>query len=233
MSIDNHQKIIQHHIDMFKLSPNFTVSELKKAFFEYCQYYNHHTQNDKKSESDHKKVIDGINAFQELKLLASIDGIIEYNILKTTDGSLLTDLGKGLINKNGKECIKCKGKGYKEYENGPFEYIDCDICFGYGGWLEVKCKFCNNGYFEQTNKKPTICKRCKGTSIVHIKYFANRYNCPSNYKFCSSCVGGVKAIPVNHKTYYEKCYHCKGTGEIECFNPVLMKLALFNKGVNK
>jgi hypothetical protein len=232
MSIEKSEKIIQHHIDMFKLSNNFTISELKKAFFEYCQHYNH-AQSGKSSDSDHKKVIEGINAFQELKLMANIDIIIEYNSLKTTDGTLLSDLGSGLFHTNGKDCPQCNRKGYKEYEKGPYEYVDCDICHGAGGWLEVKCKFCKDGFFEQDNKRMVPCKRCKGSSIVHIKYFANRYNCPPNYKFCSSCSGGVKAIPVNHKTYYEKCYTCKGTGEIECFNPVIFKNSLQQKKKNK
>ena len=85
--------------------------------------------------------------------------------------------GTGTFKVNGVskgECYTCKGTGWRKPKN---QKRTQNRVWGFGTFVNV-------------------CKKCDGTSYVHIKVT---------------------------KTHYNTCRECKGTGEIRIFNPVLPK----------
>lgn len=133
----------------------------------------------------------------------------------TSDGTPLRELGLGLgFNKNGMECNICRGFGYSI--NCGRSFSVCPEC-EYGRVKRVfACKHCRGtGRFTQKyTKKEVVCRTCNGTG---------KFTHPHLTQVCSRCNGTATIYNKDNKTYYTKCYHCKGTGEIEMFNPVIPK----------
>lgn len=144
---------------------------------------------------------------------------------KTVDGIPLSELGLGLgPTTNGRECPQCDQRGYtvvKEHGRGK-----CQKCEGLGHQhCEYRCRFCQGtGLFTQSHSgKEVPCRKCTGTgTYVH----------PFNTQRCTVCYGSGKGAS-DHVTniYILKCYECRGTGEIEVWNPVIPKGRLMFTGV--
>lgn len=156
------------------------------------------------------------NAFETLLYSKSNVVFDGSEIVKeTADGTPITELGLGIgYNKNGIECNICKGNGYEISYNVLYKV--CNNCLmGYVP-KTYPCRACNGtGLFVQARSKKTVpCKRCCGTGL---------WEHPSLTKPCPKCCGTMTIHDESKIVNYIKCYKCKGTGEIEMFNPVLRK----------
>jgi DnaJ-class molecular chaperone len=135
----------------------------------------------------------------------------------TTDGSSIFDLGLGLgVTKNGRDCPRCEHRGYTI--SHTFGYKPCTTCDKDGmSFLETKsrCRYCKGtGKFKQKHSGRIVdCLSCKGTGI-----FTHRAP-----MICLACYGRKRVYGQTESQVYEKCYECRGTGEIEIDNPVLRK----------
>jgi DnaJ-class molecular chaperone len=82
------------------------------------------------------------------------------------------------------------------------------------------CTQCNHrGYQVRLVYDSVVCPSCKGATR---KTNSRRFWGLS----CLTCYDTGRISTATQKTTYERCYHCKGTGEIEIWNPVLPKGSL-------
>ena len=171
-----------------------------------------------KEDGDHNKFIALKEAYDMLKPLTIEQ---ESSQLFTTCGKALCDLGHGIGGtKNGAPCPECEGHGYKSH--AKIRWQDCPHCHGTG---TVCCDCGGTGKFTQKNTKKVVnCRTCDGKGYGLDPY--------GNFKkfyasTCRPCWGtGRGAFPVGAEEVHELCYKCKGSGEIELFNPVFRKLTL-------
>lgn len=89
-------------------------------------------------------------------------------LLRTVDGTLLSDLGLGLgPTTNGRDCDTCSGFGYRSWTEPIRRMVQCNRCAGRGCW---KCW--NTGREEKTVGQSTIkyarCGTCNGTGEIKI-----------------------------------------------------------------
>jgi DnaJ-class molecular chaperone len=152
----------------------------------------------------------------------------------TTTGELLSTLGKGIgHNKAGCKCEICSGFGYKEEEQvsfydiyevlmGRMKSVMCDRCHGDGfitGKL-VPCRRCGAmGRYKVNGVDRGECRGCGGSGQFYLKF-----KFPARCQKCNG-EGYVENKPVKKKIYI-KCLECKGTGEIEMFNPVIPRFRI-------
>jgi len=72
------------------------------------------------------------------------------------------------------------------------------------------CSVCQHrGYNTRPRTRTEFCSRCHGTGRIGF------------LQFCPSCIRGYVNVQLGH--FYETCYKCFGTGEIEIHNPVIPK----------
>ncbi len=139
----------------------------------------------------------------------------------TVDGTSIFDLGLGLgPTKNGKDCLRCQHKGYTI--EPTFGYTTCTACDVRGQMPYVqnfRCKSCvGTGKFRQKNSQRIVdCRTCAGTGRFTTTI-------PDR---CASCGGSKRVYGPTGEEIYQKCFECRGTGEIEIDNPVLVKGRLF------
>jgi DnaJ-class molecular chaperone len=87
----------------------------------------------------------------------------DKKILRTSDGTPLTELGLGLgPNTNGKDCMECAGRGYRAWEDRNRRIHH--QCYGIG------CRACKyRGYFEaEAVMKYRKCEACEGKGEIKI-----------------------------------------------------------------
>lgn len=165
--------------------------------------------------------------------IAHLPGIIEEgseggdlklsggNRFVTEEGISIFDLGLGLgPTKNGKDCPRCQHKGYTIVPT--FGYKTCAECDMRGQQPYVKtytCRSCaGTGKFQQKNSRRIVdCRTCSGTGLFTTTI-------PGR---CTSCGGSRRVFGPTGEETYHKCFECRGTGEIEIDNPVLVKGRLF------
>jgi DnaJ-class molecular chaperone len=191
---------------------SFTAKELKTFFRKRVKLVH----------PDHGGTSEG---FQALK--SSYALLVEYardedgNIsapFTTTDGRLLSELGLGLgSTTNGRDCETCDHLGYTTHFGT--HYIICAMCDDYGlvHTKSVPCRHCKGtGKFTQARSRRVVdCRGCKGTGCF-VKL--------THPRICGVCFGSKTIHKTNlEEKYYETCWKCNGTGEIEIHNPVLRK----------
>ena len=143
---------------------------------------------------------------------------------ETVDGTSLSELGLGLgPTTNGRECTRCEARGYTIVEEHGRSR--CPKCTGEGRQpREFVCFPCHGtGKFMQRRSGRIVdCRVCQGTGVFKHHFFT---------EWCTACGGTGKTSNdrVTH-IYALKCDDCKGTGEIEVWNPVLPKGRLFFTG---
>lgn len=161
---------------------------------------------------------------QAMELLRNDPTVFEDygGVVKTEDGTLLANLGKGLgPTTNGATCGECDGKGYRAVEGGGFE--DCSDCRRgiFGDVKELKCWKCEGtGVFMRGGKVVGKCFPCGGSG----------WRAPRDYTmWCRKC-GTRGQVQVPARKLFFTCGKCKGTGELPMWNPVLAKGLLSSLG---
>ncbi len=138
--------------------------------------------------------------------------------LETVEGIPLAKLGKGLgPNTNGRPCTLCDARGYRGYKADRIPCEDCKRVFlniFTEAWA-YRCRKCKGtGRFLRNGKDVGECFACKG-NCWHVSR--------SRSNDCKSCRGRRSIEDPKGRMFYTSCEHCKGTGEIMVFNPVLPK----------
>lgn len=162
-------------------------------------------------------------------------------VKKTTDGILLSELGRGYpINESAKTCSCCSGRGYVAREDYVTKesVFSCGSCGG-TGVHRLLCKICSGvGKFKnpRNGKFEIECDQCNGSGFFYPKYkmrgtisdaFFVTYIPGTNVRgnVCFSCNGlGGYVMDVAKEAVgivYDKCWECRGVGEIKMWNPVL------------
>ncbi len=146
---------------------------------------------------------------------------VSVNRFTTVEGVSIFDLGLGLgPTKNGRDCLRCQHKGYTI--TPTFGYTTCTACDVRGQMpyvQEFRCKSCiGTGKFRQKNSQRIVdCRTCGGTGRFTTMV-------PGR---CASCGGSKRVYGPTGEVTYQKCFECRGTGEIEIDNPVLAKGRMF------
>lgn len=158
--------------------------------------------------------------------------------LKTASGIPLSELGHGLSTSvNTKDCHRCKGKGYNEYNKRKGPLISCPDCDGSGAYF-LKCKGCQGtGDYKHPKLGLIDCNLCGGFGRYYPPYkmprggltggsfksfiFVNTRDGRTMVNSCSKCRGdgGISG----EVKVYDKCSTCDGKGEIRIYNPVIPK----------
>ncbi len=136
----------------------------------------------------------------------------------TRDGTPLSSLGLGLdpgLNICG--CVWCMRAGYTTTQKRVAAKVPCQTCNATGSVPRTfPCGPCKGtGKFTQKKSRKVVdCLRCEGTG---------KFKHPKHTDKCGECHGrkvrnGSKLIPI-----YHKCNECGGAGEVEIFNPVILK----------
>lgn len=212
----------------FEISLPTTVEELKKAYRKASKTF-HPDANPKGNEEDRKVAHEDFIKMQAVydALMDSSfveDGTNTINILCTTDGTPLCDLGKGLgITQNGRTCDDCSGHGYRPLNE--FKNFTCESCDENGLVpKQYSCKDCRGtgNFFQPKSEKVVPCRKCGGTG---------KFKHPHHKVACPECYGTkIRSAFVESKKSFSVCGHCDGTGEIPVYNPVMLKGSLFFTG---
>lgn len=180
------------HLKIMKLSFPFTMQELKSSFRALA--FEHHPDKGG-SEKEFVKIKKSYDTLLPHAIQGNNDRQNEGIIIRTIDGCLLSELGKGLPeNVNSDICRNCGGNGY-------VRRLHTDITF------DRKCQRCQGQGFINNKWK-------RGMSFLN---FWGSFECP----VCNG-TGGINRRTIC-KTLYHTCDICKGTGEFEVINPVLRK----------
>ena len=141
---------------------------------------------------EHEKFIELKDAYETLLPYCNINSKQSFNS-RTTNGYLISDLGKGLgFTVNGIECDPCQGKGY--YSVTSLRPVSgsrghkCGVCEGLGYRFRLTL-----GFSIDTG----LCKECNGSGVSN-----------------------VVRVEVTESV---RCSTCKGVGELPISNPVLQR----------
>lgn len=185
---------------------------------------------------DHSVAIDAKEQFQALAaayeyaqtqpswIAEGYDGPSESSFCE--DGTPLSDLGQGLgPTTNGKPCDGCDAKGFTSYSA---EMVQCPDCRPGIRNVQYRCRRCGgDGMFKRDGRAMGQCNGCRGGGWVTSRdtkrvdtIFGVRMM-PANR--CATCRGVERVKDPRGRLIHNKCYSCKGTGEILVFNPVIPK----------
>lgn len=196
-----------------------TMNALKSAF----------RRRSREVHPDHSVAVDATKQFQALSaayefaqtqsswLLATEGEAVNGNLL-CDDGTPLADLGKGLGPlKNGRPCDGCGSKGFTSYSVARTPCGDCRVEFGR---VSYRCQRCGgDGVFKRNGRSVGQCNGCRGNGWI-----AELRRTPSFFgSRCVTCKGAGDVPNPQGRQTHVKCYHCKGTGELLVFNPVIPK----------
>jgi DnaJ family protein A protein 2 len=201
--------------------------ELKKAYRRACIRLHPDVGGDEIEFKEMQKAYDRITDMGSIYAVFSEEKEYATDEQKTANGVLLKDLGLGLgPNVNGKDCPTCGHKGYIE-NNDPPDHYPCTRCYGTGLVYRHHpvCRACKGtGKFKQARSGRVVeCRVCKGSGVWNPR---NEASTKRGWYVCEACCGAGFAREKHRKAYYSVCYTCSGTGEIPCWNPVLLKGAL-------
>jgi DnaJ-class molecular chaperone len=215
----------------FNIQLPITESVLKSAFRRASRELHPDTGGDHDRFVDMKRTYDAI---LKAKLVLADDGAtIIDSVLRTVDGTPLTELGLGLgPNTNGRDCETCDHHGWHKHEERKSS--DCKVCNAVG--FAFFCFACQgSGKFKLRSGRTVECRDCRGNGVrapnpdIYIRpYFGWGFaGFPRNARTCKNCLGTGKSFTQEvHRTWYSRCGHCNGTGEIKIYNPVILKGAM-------
>ncbi len=165
--------------------------------------------------------------YSEMKTYCSLKTPEYATVLRTREGTLISDLGKGLGNTvNGVSCEQCRTKGYviRSFQvPDPNGLGSCSGCEGRGlvrrkSSTSMDCRSCRgSGRFKTFSGFNVVCKTCGGKG-KWTKIFTD---------LCMMCFGLGEARGYVFKEEYVTCFKCEGSGEIRIMNPVIQKGAIF------
>lgn len=207
-----------------------TVNALKSAF----------RRRSREVHPDHSVAVDAKEQFQELSaayeyVQTRLDWSMgeEYEGPSASsfcdDGTPLSTLGQGLgPTTNGRPCEGCDSKGFTSYSAWG---VDCPDCRTSLRGVKYRCRRCGgDGTFKRDGKAVGQCRGCSGSGWIperqkapsdRFGVFGGFHAEPVNR--CTTCRGRGKINDPRGRVTHVKCYHCKGTGEILVFNPVIPK----------
>lgn len=204
-----------------------TMNALKSAF----------RRRSREVHPDHSVAVDATKQFQALSaayefaqtqpawLLETEGEEVNGNLL-CDDGTPLADLGKGLGPlKNGRPCDGCGSKGFTSYSVARTPCVDCRVAFGR---VSYRCRRCGgDGVFKRNGRSVGECNGCRGEGwIAETKRVRDPFGFGFGVRLVNRCVTckGERDVPnPQGRQTHVKCYHCKGTGELLVFNPVIPK----------
>ena len=145
------------------------------------------------------------------------------------DGTPLADLGKGLgPTINGRPCDGCGSRGFTSYSADRTACPDCRSTMLH---VEYRCRRCGgDGVFKRNGKAVGQCNGCRGMGWIREQgrkrtdmfgVYGGFHSRSVNR--CGTCKGTERVKNPHGAMLHNKCYHCKGTGEILVFNPVIPK----------
>jgi DnaJ-class molecular chaperone len=200
--------VIEKQAKILGVTYPFTSSELKNAFTQLAFKYHP----DKGGTPEQFITIK--DAYEFLKAFTADTNI---NTKATSEGDLLSNLGKGLGDLvNQKPCSRCHGKGweYKQHFDYTYDHI-CRNCNGTGfvGRRYNICFVCLGtggiGKHEQRITQMHTCYECKGTGYLQVlnpvlpknKIFTKVPNkrIPIKKQYCDNCGARVSG---------RKCWSC-------------------------
>jgi len=178
--------------------------------------------------------------FVEMKLvydkLCKEPEIISLNEAKekyTEEGFLLSELGLGLGNVNGRDCENCSRKGYITIHRTV--EIKCDLCNGFR--YIHQCRACLKGVYTNPVGRKVPCNRCNAKGFAPAP--PTRISSwglpipPYGADICFQCYGCGTMHQKTAKVTHHRCGDCNGTGEIKIYNPVIMKSGLYSQKQRK
>ena len=201
-----------------KLESHFSTKDLIDAYRSMVKAAHPDTP-----DGDHHLFIKVKEAYDTLKDKA--DNSYYASTSRTVTGEALSDLGKGMPDKSASDCDHCKGAGYTS--RNVTKYSDCPHCKGHG---TICCDCGGTGKFKQKNSGRIVdCKTCSGTGHkINYDQWHKIYRSQ-----CLHCWGTGHGYFQGSEVEHLTCTRCKGTGAIECFNPVLQKLAILRGTLRK
>jgi DnaJ-class molecular chaperone len=205
----------------FNIQLPITESILKSAFRRASRELHPDTGGDHERFVEMKRTYDAI--LKANLVLADDGATIVDSILRTVDGTPLTDLGLGLgPNTNGRDCETCDHRGWHKHEER--KSADCKVCDGSG--VTYFCFACRgSGKFTLRSDRQVECRDCRGNGVraAHRPVWG-WVSIPRNARACKNCLGTGKSFTQEvHRTWYSRCGSCNGAGEIKIYNPVILK----------
>lgn len=160
-------EIIDEALAILELEFPFDENALKSAFRNKA-HISHPDHGG--SEEEFKQVMSSYELLVDFS-----QTFVEDKGLSTVGGILLSELGKGLPNKNAAKCDNCKGLGYTTTTNRRLiSGESCPACFGLGVIF----------IFKGFNREWMTCQRCQGKGI-----FSPVYQEKGLHHVCLSCDG--------------------------------------------
>lgn len=208
-------------LKMFDLDIPFVESDLKRKFRNIIK--KEHPDNNSGS-SDSKEL--SIKIFENYELL-------KKNICEKIDIDIPSELlrqweieDKDITNIYD-PCPTCKGTKYEQHTISV--RVDCSNCGG-SGFVELKCKYCEDGIYSTRRGFKVPCKSCKDTPGLWKRVPCRECN-PASFGFKrKSYFERLRSmyeigIAYEDKQINRTCSRCFGRGKIklDLYNPVIKK----------
>lgn len=212
----NTQQQAQRSAIVLGISMPCTIEAVKGAYRAHARKHHPDVGGDAVKFREGTDAYEFLCSLEEFGFFVKQDGASPRPMM-TVEGHALHELGKGLgPTKNGGTCEGCKGRGYNTDTVTGAELcncaVPCDRCQGTGTYRAARgsdSPLVFGGYRKTFIRS---CKFCLGSGLGTLR----------NHKRC----GGTGRVTTILSEVHHWCYKCKGTGEIELWNPVLPKMRM-------
>jgi DnaJ-class molecular chaperone len=195
-TIHSAPSFVSAHAKVLNLEIPFTKAELNSAFRKAAFKYHPDMGGTEKEFIEIKKAYDILLELTPDDVVESVDLKLR---IRTVEGYLITNLGKGLGDLvNSKDCEECHAAGYYSVTHEIIHYRE-------------------------------ICPNCEGQGYISTQRFYSFLDFHfGGMERCTRCQGHGGFYPtVTPLTTIHYCSHCKGTGQIAIPNPALPKNRMF------